>query len=29
MQQIPKAHRLLFFHHTMMEAYKYLVFKRL
>jgi hypothetical protein len=28
-QQIPLAHRLLFWHHCLLAAYKYLVFKRL
>ena len=28
-QQIPKPHRLLYWHHCLMEAYKYLVFEKL
>ena len=28
-QQIPKAHRILYWHHCLMEAYKYIVFQRI
>ena len=28
-RQIPLAHRLLFWHHCLLEAYKYLIFQRL